>query len=72
MLQGDADNAIYKDDLGHPGDILVDLGRLVWLNAFYDVDLTTYAHNPGYNADLKAIAQEIMDGHDPAFDAPYR
>jgi hypothetical protein len=72
VLQGEADNAIYTDDLGHAGDILVDLGRLVWLNAFYDVDLTTYAHNPGYNADLKAIAQDIMDGHDPVFDAPYR
>ena len=26
---------------------------------------------PGYNSDLKRIAQSIMDGHDPAYNAPY-
>lgn len=65
-------DAIYSDSFGHADDILIDLGRLVWLNAIYGVELSTYAHNPGYNADLKAIAQAIMDGHDPAYNAPYR
>ena len=51
---------------------LVDLGQLVWLNAIYDVDLRTYEHDPGYTADLKSIAQGIMDAHDPAYDASYR
>jgi hypothetical protein len=53
-------------------DILIDLGRLVCLNAIYGIELTTYAHDPGYNADLKGIARGIMDAHDPAYDAPYR
>ncbi|MFP8873100.1 MAG: hypothetical protein VCB42_00900, partial [Myxococcota bacterium] len=50
--------------------ILVDLGQLVWLNAIYDVDLTTYAYDPGYIADLKGIAQSIMDAHDAAYAGP--
>lgn len=64
FLIGAANDAIYIDTLGHAGDILVELGRLVWLNAIYDVDLTTYAYDPGYIADLKGIAQSIMDAHD--------
>jgi len=70
-LTGAANTAIFTDNLGHPGDILRDTGRLVWLNAIYGIDLNTYAHDPGYNADLKAIAQAIMDTHDPAYDAAY-
>jgi len=37
---------------------------LVWLNAIYGVDLSTYAYEPAYTTDLKAIAQMIMDEHD--------
>jgi hypothetical protein len=62
-LVGDADDAIYTDIGGHAGDIPVELGQLVWLNAIYDVDLTTYAYDPGYLTDLKGIAKEIMDAH---------
>jgi len=65
-------DAIYRDNLGHADDILVELGRLVWINALYDVDLTTYSYDPGYDADLKSIAHDIMDDHDPDYDAPYR
>jgi len=65
-------DAIYSDSFGHADDILIDLGQLVWMTAIYGVDLSTYAHDPGYNTDLKAIARAIMDGHDQAYDAPYR
>lgn len=71
-LTGAASQAIFTDNLGHPGHILRDTGRLVWLNAIYGVDLNTYAHDSGYNADLKGIAQAIMDGHDATYDAAYR
>ena len=71
VLTGEATDAIFVDAKGHPGDILKDLGRLVWLNAIYAVDLSTYPWNPGYSVDLHAIAQEIMEAHDPAYDAPY-
>ena len=71
-LIGDAGDSIYVDAKGHPGDILRDVGRLVWLNAIYDVDLSTYTYGPSYGTtDLKAIAKSIMDGHDPDYDAAY-
>lgn len=71
-LKGDAADSIFTDTLGHPGDILRDLGRLVWLNAIYDVDLSTYTYGPSWGTtDLKAIAQSIMEGHDPDYDAAY-
>lgn len=67
FLIGASNDAIYTDTLGHAGDILVDLGRLVWLNAIYDVDLTTYSWNPGYSTELKAIGQAIMDAHNATY-----
>jgi hypothetical protein len=70
FLVSAAGDAIYSDSFGHADDILVDLGQLVWLNAIYDVDLTTYAYDPGYITDLKGIAQSIMDNHDMQF-APH-
>jgi len=60
-LIGDASNSLFVDIKGHAGDMLKALGRLVWLNAIYDIDLTTFAYDPGYATDLKAIAQTIMD-----------
>ncbi len=70
-LTGPASNSIFTDTLGHAGDILKDLGRLVWLNSLYDVDLSTYSYGPSYITDLHAIAQSITDGHDPNYDAAY-
>lgn len=70
-LTGPASNSIFTDTLGHAGHILRDLGRLVWLNSIYDVDLSTYSYGPSYITDLHAIAQSIMDGHDPEYDAAY-
>jgi len=67
---GAADDAIFTDiGLGHAGDILVELGQLVWLNALYGVDLPTYAYDPGYITDLKGIAKAIMDAHYATYDA---
>ena len=63
-------DAIFSDSFGHADDILVELGRLVWLRAIYGVDLSTYAYDPGYETDLIALADAIMDEHDPAYDAP--
>jgi hypothetical protein len=70
-MTGAAANSIYTDALGHPGYILRDLGRLVWLNAIYDVDLTAYSYGPSYITDLNGIATSIMAGHDPDYDAAY-
>ncbi|MEM9256336.1 MAG: hypothetical protein AAGA91_12885 [Pseudomonadota bacterium] len=75
VLTSKTGEAIFRDALGHADQILVDLGELVWLRAIYGIDLTTYDFDPGYEADLKAIAQQIMDEHGELYeiyDAPYR
>ena len=71
-LESETDSeAIWTDLRPHADEILVDLGQLIWLKAIYGVDLNNYAYDPGYNTDLKAIAQEIIDSHDQAYNAPY-
>lgn len=69
-LVSSSGEGIFRDNFGHADPILVALGELVWLRAIYGVDLSTYAYDPGYDTDLKAIAQSIMDDHDPAYNAP--
>jgi hypothetical protein len=69
-LVSSSGQGIFRDSFGHAGPILEALGELVWLRAIYGVDLSTYAYDPGYSTDLKAIAQGIMDEHDPAYNAP--
>jgi len=70
-LLSDSVESIYNDTLGHGDGILLALSELVWLNAIYAVDLSAYTYEPGFNVDLKAIAQDIMDEHDPVYDATY-
>jgi hypothetical protein len=69
-LTGDFNDAVFTDAKGHPAKILIDTGELVWLNAIYGVDLDTYAHDPGYITDIKSIARDIMDAHNPAYNGP--
>lgn len=64
-------DAVFRDSFGHADDILVELGRLVWLRAIYGVELSNYDYDPGYLTDLKAIADGIMDEHDADYDAPW-
>ncbi len=69
-LTGDANSAVFIDNSGHPGDILVALSSLLWLEAIYGVDLDTYAYNTGYTTNLKEIAGNIIAAHDLAYAAP--
>jgi hypothetical protein len=71
-LQGPSGSALFVDYKGHAGQILKDLGELIWINAIYGVDLDKYAYNPGYQTDLKAIAKSIMDAHNPDYNGPNR
>jgi hypothetical protein len=69
-LSGDS---IFLDSRGHPDEILVDLGKLVWLGMIYDVDIPSFAGDPNdpvYTTDLNAMAQAIIDNHDPAYSPP--
>ena len=70
-LIGDKSTSIFIDSLGHPGGILRDLGRLVWISAIYDVDLANFPYGPYYQTDLNGMAQTIRTMHDPHYDAAY-
>lgn len=72
LTSGNGTGIFVNDAIGHADPILRDLSRLVLARGLYDIDLTNFAHDPGYITDLKAIAQSIADAHDPAYDAPYR
>lgn len=63
-----SDLGIFRDNLGHPEQLLIDLGRLVWLEAIYQVDMAGYDHDPGYITNIKTIASDIMARHDSAYD----
>jgi hypothetical protein len=62
------DLGIFRDNLGHPEQLLIDLGQLVWLQAIYQVDLSDYDYDPAYITDIKTIAADIMARHDSAYD----
>ena len=53
-----------KDTKGHQGDIIVEAGSLVWLKSIYGVDLNTVEYDTGFNTDLHAIAEDIVNDHD--------
>ena len=71
-LEGPSDSSLFVDYKGHGGQLLKDLVEYVWIDAIYGVDLATYAHDDGYQTDLKAIAKSIMDAHDPDYNGPNR
>ncbi|MDG2025671.1 MAG: S-layer homology domain-containing protein [Acidimicrobiales bacterium] len=60
---------VFSDSFGHADAILRDLAAHVWLRAIYGVPLSTL-DDPGYEVDLREIADEIMDAHDPDYNAP--
>ena len=65
-LVGNEGAALFRDDQGHPDNILQDLGTLIWLGLIYDVDLSIHpTGDPGnrisrYETDLREIAQSIV------------
>lgn len=69
-LIGPSAVSIFQDTQGNPGDMLELLGQLVWLGAIYDVDLSSYSYEPGYTADLKTIAQTILEEQPAGYRAP--
>ena len=66
-LVSDNGSAIFRDAIGHPDEILLDLGTLVWLGSIYEIDLLAVpTGDPGkrieeYKVDLRALAQAILD-----------
>ena len=66
-LFGSFESALFTDNKGHQGEIIVTTGALIWLNAIYDVHLETNEFDTGFNTDLHTVAETIMENHDPAY-----
>ena len=64
---GPSASSIFVDSKGHQGDIVKKAGGLVWLNSIYNVDLSTFNYETGFNTDLHEIAKQIIDSHDPIY-----
>lgn len=56
----DKDSCLFRDSLGHGGDIPVKMGALLWLATIYQVDLNQYQWKTNTRYDLKKLAQEIV------------
>jgi len=58
---------IFTDRKGHAGQILLDLGTLIWLGTIYDIDMNDFPvselkiNGESYETDLLGMAQEILD-----------
>ena len=58
---------LFTDRKGHAGQILLDLGTLIWLGTIYDIDMNDFPvselkiNGESYETDLLELAQEILD-----------
>ena len=57
--------SIFRDNIGHGGEVVIKTGTLLWLATIYKTDLAQYEWDPQTKTDLKALAQKI------AQDDPY-
>lgn len=62
-----ASDALFTDAKGHAGDIVVQAGLLIWLNAIYGVDLSEHEYDTGFATDLHTLAADIMARHDSTY-----
>ena len=61
---GPKSTSIFTDEKGHQGQIVIETGTMLWLNSIYNVNLSSFNYDTGFNTDLHAIAQDIIDTHD--------
>ena len=59
----DNDVGVFVDDKGHPDEILVSLGSLVWGSVIYDIEPRDAYLRDAYETDLVSIANAIVDEH---------
>jgi hypothetical protein len=64
---GSSASSIFVDSKGHQGDIVKKTGGLVWLNSIYNIDLSTFNFETGFNTDLHEIANDINSNHDAEY-----
>ncbi len=63
-MVGPKSSSIFTDEKGHQGQIVIETGTMIWLNSIYNVNLSSFNYDTGFNTDLHAIAQDIIDNHD--------
>ncbi len=64
---GPRETSIFTDQKGHQGEIVREAGGLVWLNSLYNVDLSSFDYDTGFNTDLHAVAEDILTKHNPDY-----
>ena len=63
-MVGPKSSSIFTDEKGHQGQIVIETGTMIWLNSIYNVDLSSFNYDTGFNTDLSAVAQDIINNHD--------
>ena len=63
-MVGPKSSAIFTDEKGHQGQIVIETGTMIWLNSIYNTDLSSFNYDTGFTTDLHTIAQDIINGHD--------
>jgi hypothetical protein len=66
-LSGPSTTSLFTDAKGHQGQIIVEAGTLMWMKGIYREDLGTNSYSTGFDTDLHALADEIMNEHDPLY-----
>ena len=66
-LTGPAASSLFTDTKGHQGDIITETGSLMWLQSIYGIDLSEFSFSTGFQTDLPAIAEELVNAHDPMY-----
>jgi len=66
-LSGPSATSLFTDPKGHQGQIIVEAGTLMWMKGIYREDLGTNSYSTGFDTDLHALADEIMNEHDPLY-----
>ena len=64
---GPQPTSLFTDTKGHQGDIIRETGSLLWLSSIYNVDLSAFSYDTGFNTNLHEIAKQIMDNHNPNY-----
>ena len=59
--KGESQQALFRDNFGHGGELAEKQGALLWLRVIYGVELTDYEFSTKTKYDLKELAQRICD-----------
>ena len=61
QLQGTKQTSVFTDKKGHAGQIMIDTGTLIWLNAVHGVEPLDMPEFTQWNTDIRAIADSVLN-----------